>query len=168
VEDFIGSGQQSVSILEAWLGAEPTTTLREERRPLSPSAAQQLRERKLAFVFAAGTSAGETLLRKRASALGLEIEVFLGSDSAPRAFDGQSGRDQLKEYCDRVGRELLLDPEHGHDEEWTAKRTLGYGNSAFLVLFGYNTPTQTLTCIWQDGTFDGVPWMALFPRRRKH
>ncbi len=56
VEDFIGSGQQSVSILEAWLSAEPTTKLGEAREPLSSAAAQQLCERKLGFVFAYLTS----------------------------------------------------------------------------------------------------------------
>ncbi len=62
---------------------------------------------------------------------------------------------------------MLLDPGSDHDDEWAAGRALGYGNDAFLVLFGYNTPTQTLTCIWKDGMYEGVPWMALFPRRPK-
>jgi len=166
-EDFIGSGQQSVSILEAWLGAPATTKLGEARTPLSPSAAQQLRERKLGFVFAAGRSAGAELLRQRATELDLDIEVFLGKDSVPTAFDGSAVRGDLKEFCGRVGRSLLVNPAIGHDEAWAADRALGYGNDAFLVLFGYNTPTQTLTCIWQDGIFENVPWMALFPRRPK-
>lgn len=167
MEDFIGSGQQSVSILEAWLDTKPTTNLRESRGPLSSAAAQQLRERKLGFVFAAGRSAGVKLLSDRAAELGLDIEVRLGNESAPKAFDGHDGRDELKEFCRRVGHELLLHHDRGHDDEWVAERALGFGNEAFLVLFGYNTPSQTLTCIWQDGTFENVPWMALFPRRRK-
>lgn len=170
VEDFIGSGQQSVSILEAWLDVEPTTDLREERKPLSSDAAKQLRERDLAFVFAAGQDEGATKLRQRAQELGLSAQVFLAVDSAPKAFDGPKGkdRDKLKEFCRSVGHELLLDPDDSdHDEEWATDRALGYGNDAFLVLFGYNTPTQTLTCIWKDGTYEDVPWMALFPRRPK-
>jgi hypothetical protein len=170
VEDFIGSGQQSVSILEAWLGVKSTTHLGEERKPLSSAAAQQLRERKLAFVFAAGQDEGATKLRQRAQELDLSAEVFLAVDSAPKAFDGPNvkGRDKLKEFCRSVGHELLLDPDDSdHDEEWATDRALGYGNDAFLVLFGYNTPTQTLTCIWKDGMYECVPWMALFPRRPK-
>jgi hypothetical protein len=167
VEDFIGSGQQSVSILEAWLGVEPTTDLREERKPLSPDAAKQLRERDLAFVFAAGQDEGATKLRQRAQELGLSAQVILAVDSAPKAFDGpkEKDSDKLKEFCQSVGYELLLDPDGDHDHEWASSRALGYGNDAFLVLFGYNTPTQTLTCIWKDGMYEGVPWMALFPRR---
>lgn len=166
VEDFIGSGQQSVSILESWLGAEPTTRLGEERETLSEASADQLRTRPLGFVFAAGRPEGTDLLRTRATELGLDVQIYIGSEDAPRAFEGPN-QDDLRAFCDRVGRALLLDPERDHDEDWVAERALGYGNNAFLLLFGYNTPTQTLTCIWKDGVFDGVPWMALFPRRPK-
>lgn len=169
VEDFIGSGQQSISILEAWLGAPPTTHLREQREPLSESAAAQLCERRLAFVFAAGQREGANALQARTKELKLHGEVFLAVDAAPRAFERPSaeGREKLAEFCRSVGHELLLDPSEGHEEEWANDRALGYGNNAFLVLFGYNTPTQTLTCLWKDGMFKGVPWMALFPRRPK-
>jgi deoxynucleoside triphosphate triphosphohydrolase SAMHD1 len=169
VEDFIGSGQQSISILEAWLGADPTTELGERREQLSDAAARQLRERKLAFVFASGQRLGLDALRARTVALGLDAEVLLASESAPRAFAGAAGeaRARLADFCQRVGYELLLDSGAGHDEAWARERALGYGNNAFLVLFGYNTPTQTLTCLWKDGMFEEVPWMALFPRRSK-
>jgi deoxynucleoside triphosphate triphosphohydrolase SAMHD1 len=169
VEDFIGSGQQSISILEGWLGVEPTTHLREERGPLAPAMAEQLRKRSLAFVFAAGQPSGAEELRRRAKELGLNAKVSLNTDSVPKAFDGPSasGRDELREFCRRVGHDLLLDPDGGHDETWATDRALGYGNDACLMLFGYNTPTQTLTCIWKDGVFEGIPWMALFPRRSK-
>jgi HD superfamily phosphohydrolase len=170
VEDFIGSGQQSVSILEAWLGVEPTTRLSEEREALSSSAAEQLSSRRLGFVFAAGRADGATLLRERASDLDLAAKVYMGSASAPKAFDGAQTekRAQLRDFCVAVGRELLLDSEVGHDEAWVEDRVLGYGNEGFLVLFGYNTPTQTLTCVWKDGMYDNVPWMPVFPRRPKH
>jgi HD superfamily phosphohydrolase len=169
VEDFIGSGQQSISILEAWLGVESTTKLGEQREPLSDAAAQQLRESRLAFVFASGQRSGADALRKRAAELDLQVEVSLAADSAPRAFSGtdKEDRTQLEKFCRQVGRELLLDPEKGHDEQWADDCALGYGNNAFLVLFSYNTPTQTLTCLWKDGVYEGVPWMALFPRRPK-
>jgi deoxynucleoside triphosphate triphosphohydrolase SAMHD1 len=166
VEDFIGSGQQSVSILEAWLGEEPTTKLREARAPLDEDAAALFRKRKLAFVFAAGQSKGKALLEKRLGELDLDAEVFVGNETAPQAFDGGS-RSGLREFCRSVGEALLLEPDKEHDEEWAAERALGYGNNAFLVLFSYNTPSQTLTCIWKDGRYEGIPWMPLFPRRSK-
>jgi deoxynucleoside triphosphate triphosphohydrolase SAMHD1 len=169
VEDFIGSGQQSVSILEAWLDEEPTTDLGERREPLDPHAAGRLRERELAFVFAAGTDEGAGLLRKRCDDLGLTATVSVAHNSLPRAFEGAltTKRAALKVHCARAGSELLLDPDNGHDEEWVEKRMLGYGNDAYLVLFGYNTPTQALTCLWKNGTVEEIPWMALFPRRPK-
>jgi len=169
VEDFIGSGQQSVSILEAWLGATPTTTLNEERAPLDPDAAATLKKRKLAFVFAAGQKDGRELLEKRAEELALDAVVFVHDEEVPRAFP-EAEHDKtkdLEEFCRSVGEALLLDPAKGHDEEWVDARAFGYGNNAFLVLFGYNTPSQTLTCLWKDGSYEDVPWMALFPRRTK-
>lgn len=166
VEDFIGSGQQSVSILEAWLGEEATTNLSEDRQPLDPEAAELFRKRKLAFVFAAGQSEGKELLEKRILELQLDAIVSVGEESAPQAFPAEDRAD-LEGFCQAVGNALLLDPPD-HDEEWADERALGYGNHAFLVLFAYNTPSQTLTCIWKGGEFDGIPWMPLFPRRPKH
>jgi len=169
VEDFIGSGQQSVSILEAWLGEPPTTSLREERPPLDEDAASTFAKRKLAFVFAAGQREGRELLEKRAAELDLEAVVFVQDETAPRAFTSgvKEDRKDLEEVCRSVGEALLLDPESGHDEAWAADRALGYGNNAYLVLFGYNTPSQTLTCLWKEGRYQDVPWMPLFPRRTK-
>ena len=166
VEDFIGSGQQSVSILEAWLGLERTTQLHETRQPLDSDAAELLRKRKLAFVFASGQPEGKELLEERIDELELDAVVEVAEQDAPRAFSGDDRAD-LEQFCRAVGQELLLDPEKGHDEAWVADRTLGYGNNAYLVLFGYNTPAQTLTCIWKGGTFNQIPWMPLFPRRSK-
>ena len=94
--------------------------------------------------------------------------MFIRDESAPRAFgSGAEPREKLEKFCGAVGEALLRDDERGHDQSWAQKRALGYGNEAFLVLFGYNTPAQTLTCIWKDGAFKGIPWMALFPRRPK-
>jgi deoxynucleoside triphosphate triphosphohydrolase SAMHD1 len=169
VEDFIGSGQQSVSILEAWLGEEPTTTLGEKRTVLAPDVAKELRARKLAFVFAAGQQEGRELLERRASEMELDTTVFLGADSVPSAFgpSAPDGRQPLEDFCRAVGEALLLDPDADHDEEWVRARALGYGNNSFLVLFGYNTPSQALTCLWKGGKYEDIPWMPLFPRRAK-
>jgi hypothetical protein len=168
VEDFIGSGQQSVSILEAWLGVTPTTELREERPPLAPEAAHELRSRKLAFIFAAGQEEGAERLRARSAELGLDAVVHIDGDPVPRAFGpGHEDRGELEGFCQSVGEAVLSDEDRHHDEDWMAERALGYGNESFLALFGYNTPAQTLTCIWKEGEFEGVPWMPLFPRRAK-
>lgn len=168
IEDFIGSGQQSVSILEAWLDAPSTTDLKEQRPALAPEIAKELKARKIAFVFAAGKKDGRVLLEKRAADLGLDAAVFIYDESIPQAFGPENeAREDLKSFCRSVGEALLLDPAAKHDTKWAAARALGYGNDSFLVLFGYNTPAQTLTCIWADGKFEGVPWMPLFPRRRK-
>jgi HD superfamily phosphohydrolase len=171
IDDFIGSGQQSVSILEAWFGEKPSTDLHEERgAPLNEMSQSAMRARPLGFVFASGQAAGATRLRQALERLGLKGEVFLADDRvAPQAVPRKPtpARQELLARCREVGLQLLDDGNQRHDPEWREQRALGYGNEAFLVAFPYNTPTQTLTCLWHSGQVDGVDWTALIPRRAK-
>jgi len=171
IDDFIGRGDQSISILESWFGVESTTDLNEERGdPLSKGARDALQGRPLGFVFASGQQQGAARLKAALERLGLNGTVALHSDpTAPRAFVGQMSdkRSALMDRCRDVGRQLLGDENSNHDAIWREKRAIGYGNEAYLVVFPYNTPTQTLTCLWQSGVVDGVEWTALFPRRKK-
>lgn len=169
VEDFVGSGNQAISIIEAWLGVEPTTQLGEERgSPLSKDTQRGLRARPLGFVFAAGRADGAQRLSERLIELDLAAEVHVGLTDLPQAFEGNgTGGDQLRDDCEAVGRQLLDDGDERHDEDWRAERALGYGNDGFLTTFPYNTPTQALTCLWKAGEVDGKPWTPLLPRRPK-
>lgn len=171
VDDFIGSGSQSMSIVRDWLGEEPPPGIHETRHePLSENSKALMRARKIGFVFAAGNPAGATRLIEDCAALGLDATIAdIDPNRAPQAFGGNlgAGRRALKDECRRVGSDLLDDGDPRHDEAWRSERALGYGNDAFLVITSYNTPTQTLTCLWKDGVVDGVRWMPLFPRRKK-
>jgi HD superfamily phosphohydrolase len=172
IDDFVGSGQQAVSILEAWFGAEPTTELNEERGdPLSGDMQGALRNRPLGFVFASGRADGIKLLEDAFERLELKdaVAYLIDDPVAPRAFVGKKSeqRQKLEEYCQGVGLQLLDDGKERHNLEWREQRALGYGNEAFLVTFPYNTPTHTLTCLWKSGKVDGIDWTALLPRRTK-
>jgi HD superfamily phosphohydrolase len=170
IDDFIGSGQQAVSILEAWLGEDPSTDLDEERgAPLHETIRNLLRRRSLGFVFASGQTDGVTCLAEALERLGLTGEVYLSNNEAPRAFGkaAPKARRQLGERCEEIGQQLLDDGNERHGAKWRERRALGYGNNAFLVTFPYNTPTQALTCLWKSGEVDGVEWTALLPRRPK-
>ncbi len=171
IDDFIGSGQQAVSILEAWFGVEPSTDLHEDRGdPLSEVYREGLRSRPLGFVFASGMQGGVGVLEKALDRLELNGTVKLAENHlAPRAFNGPKSaeREKLEQRCREIGLQLLEDGVERHDLEWQEKRALGYGNEAFLLTFPYNTPTQSLTCLWKSGKVDGVDWTALLPRRPK-
>jgi deoxynucleoside triphosphate triphosphohydrolase SAMHD1 len=172
VDDFIGSGRQAASIVEAWFG-ERTVDLKEERgRPLPTESQALLRQRDLAFAFTAGRLEGVDLLHRRCIDLELSVRIDveitnLNSVFDEDVFDSQKQRLTFIERCEEVGRALLLEPERDHDEEWVAERALGYGNGGYLVVFPYNTPTATLTALWASGKVGGVPWEPLFPRRPK-
>lgn len=167
-DDFIGSGGQAITIVEGWLGEESTVELREDRgEPLSPELKDALRSRRTAFVFAAGSPEGAQRFQERARELGLDATVHVGVTSdLPRAFEGQGAPgEEFKELCRQIGLSLLDDGRH--DERWREERALGYGNDAYLVVFDYNTPAQSLTCLWADGQVAGVPWTPVYPRRKK-
>ena len=176
VDDLVGRGSSSISIVESLLNVEPTQTLNEERtKKLSEDASDLLRARKLAFVFAAGLNTGRDALERRTRELGLQAHVYVhqAQEVLPSVEAVLSGavEDELKEAfvaeCHRVGLQLLNDGTMDHDEEWREERAFGYGNLGLLVVNAYNTPTVSLTALWRKGTVDGIEWRPLLPRRPK-
>ena len=174
VDDFVGSGAQAITILENWLGVEPIVDLHEDRgQPLREELQAELRTRELALVYSAGMQEGADAIEARAADLGLRLKVRIGipAEELPRVTGGgvleQPQEAAFLSACEEIGSALLLDPEVGHDEDWVAQRRLGYGNHSFLVAFPYNTPAQTLTCLWAGGQYNGAEWFPLLPRRKK-
>lgn len=173
-DDFIGSGDQSISIVENWLGVAPSTELHEERQDaLSGDGPEKLRQANVAFVFAAGAQSGVDALSSRLRELefdNYQVTAYLKDDQLPRVFDGDAfeSAEQAEAFLARaadIGRDLLSDPSARHDQDWVDQRALGYGNLGYLVVFPYNCPTQTLTCLWASRP--GSDWTPLFPRRPK-
>jgi HD superfamily phosphohydrolase len=176
VDDFIGSGRQAVTIVETLLGEKLTYELGEGiRLKLDENERTLFRKSRLVFIYAAGWEEGRTELTRALNQYGLQAEVHLGmSDAAlPNIHDVSlfpSPADQTAfiEKCQDIGRNLLIEPEDlKHDEKWADERALGYGNKGLLIVFPYNTPSQTLTCLWKSGDYKGLPWQALLPRRKK-
>jgi deoxynucleoside triphosphate triphosphohydrolase SAMHD1 len=165
-EDFVGSGAQTISLFESLLDAPPSTALNEEREEALP---EDLRElfvrRKLAIVYAAGSRAGVEAVEGAAARLQLDLDVYLHSELAPTA--NLVTGSEFEARCRNIGEQLLADDDPAHDATWISDRALGYGNQGFLIVFPYNTPTQTLTCLWKEGIVDGVEWVPLVPRRPK-
>jgi len=173
VDDFIGSGEQAVSILETWFDRPRTVNLGEKRRsPLPERVQESLRQRKFAFVFSAGWSEGVDLLQNKINELRLDALIYRGitEDALPTVFNitgfkSSSIQSDFLALCKQIGMALMI--SSGCDSAKIDERCLGYGNKANLVIFPYNTPAQTLTCMWASGQYDCVPWVPLFPRRKK-
>jgi HD superfamily phosphohydrolase len=168
VDDFVGSGGQSVSIIESWFGVEPTTRLGEERGdPFNEELQEAARTTPMAFVFSAGLADGVAALQARTADLGLDATVFAKSQSLPCISDygiykdGEQG-EAFVERSREIGLSLLA------DDDRRVGRALGYGNLGLLVLFPHNAPAQSLTALWAGGEWNGVPWEPLVPRRKKH
>ena len=173
VDDFVGRGSQTISVIEAWLDVEPRTVkLGEERHPLDPAVRELLRSANVGFVYSAGTEEGRQAVQDRASELGINATVWVARTDLPTAHEpsiyaSEEQRETFLERCRLVGQALLVNAEQNHDEEWAAERALGYGNKALLFVFPYNTPTATLTALWATGVYEEIEWQPLFPRRKK-
>ena len=173
VEDFLGSGRQAVTILEAWLGERRSYDLREVRQPLAESLQGALRDRQIGVVFAAGMKEGRQRLESRLGSLGLSatLHIAIGEENLPLAFPSRGqlsrGQETFREQCQEIGTKLLTDGDPKHTPEWVKERVLGYGNHGLLLVFPYNTPAQTLTCLWKESTPGDWSWSPLLPRRKK-
>jgi hypothetical protein len=175
IDDFIGLGASTISILDAMLGLADTQQLHEERPgPLDPTVIERLLGRPVAFLFTAGLDQGRVELPAQALERGFvdpvvfvhKMQAELPSvKSVPLADTDAAARDSFIAECARIGDQLLMST--GHDEQWRSERAAGYGNHGLLTVFPYNTPTATLTALWAAGIVDGSSWRPLFLRRKK-
>jgi HD superfamily phosphohydrolase len=176
LDDLVCSGSQILDMLGNGFDDEQLRQghLSEMRLPFGEKHRTVLRSRPVAFVFVAGWQIGLDRLRDAASKLGINAEVFayLKDEEIPFAFEGalldQDPVDlsAFETKCRDIGASLLL--SNGKSEDKQQTRALGYGNRAMLLTSRFNVPSQTLTCLWMDGKYDGVDWHALIRRRPKN
>jgi HD superfamily phosphohydrolase len=172
VDDFVGIGGSSISIIDSLLGLASKTDLKENRpTELSEKAKALFTSTPLHFVFITGLETGRAALESRIAELQLNADVFIldPESSIPQVSTiGESSSATLAEFdaeCRRIGYALMKDEDHAVDV--AHDRELGYGNMGKLLITAYNTPTVTLTALWAGGEVEGQPWAPLFPRRPK-
>jgi HD superfamily phosphohydrolase len=168
VDDFISSGGQARTIVCNWMADEGAPLDEEHGAPLSPNMREELKGRQVAFLFVAGDQDGVTALVAESTRVGLRAtgSVHIAASNLPKAF-GAAGGEPVRDRAREIGRQLLKTTQSAKTDEWIAERSLGYGNNGYLLVFPYNTPTQTLTLLWSEGTVDGWRWLPIFPRRAK-
>ena len=169
IDDFLGTGTQSVDIVQSWIGARRTRRSGEERKALEESIAALFQKRKLGLVFAAATGNGQAYLEEELrDKLGLDVTVHVSVARAdlPRLdLSPSSEADRRLVEFVRSRGEILMRNYKGkaRPEEKVAERLLGYGNDGFLVASAFNTPTASLTALWAADE----SWRPLLPRRSK-
>lgn len=176
VDDFIGRGSSTISIMQACFGTDSTEQLSEARPdPLDAQAQERLRSAKVAFLYSGGMDwwqDGNNDFMGKLHSLGLvdpTVFVHLQEDRLPliRTIPHPGITEprwaKFVAYCEHIGDELLA----ATSEDKRKDRVLGYGNRGVLVATPYNTPTASLTCLWADGLVDGWPWEPLLPRLKK-
>ena len=179
VDDFAGSGGQACDVLARWFGRErPGRNLGEKRERLPEAQLKALQSTPVAFLFVAGWNQGLEAIQRICSQLGLTATVFawLTDRDLPFAADilakGAITAEVSKAFmarCAEIGRQLVKSKPRPKplSPEVIEERLLGYGNRGMLLVTPFNTPTHTLTVLWEDGEVDGQPWKPLFPRRKK-
>ncbi len=177
VDDFTGSGGQMSNILASMFDkSELKREDQNEQRSLALKPEQDfLRARKVGFVFTAAWEAGRKAVAEMAEKVGLDARVFvhITEDQLPeagRALEAQGLGEKADGFFKRVaqiGADLLRSNEPDWPAEKVEQRAFGYGNRGLLLFFPYNVPSQTLTCMWADGTVDGDEWTPIMRRRKK-
>jgi HD superfamily phosphohydrolase len=175
VDDFSSSGRQFSDIVGWWFGIDKLKIgLGEKRDKLSPEANQYLKNRKVGFVFVAAWDEGMKLARDVVipeAQLDAVVYAYLRETDIPFAFENvlvdvpDEQRRAFEKRCAEIGKAIRL--SKGETAEKAEMRALGYGNRAMLLASTVNVPSQTLTCIWDHGQYDGAEWIPLLPRRRK-
>lgn len=174
IDDFIGRGSSTISIMSSLLGKGDHENLNEHReRRLSGDLGERLCQRKIAFLYTAGMPwRHENKFEDKLANLGLEdITVFVHLEqeqlptldsigqNAPATYAAQwSG---FVERCRQIGADLMS--ESAKCDE----RALGYGNAGLMICTTFNTPTAALTCLWKNGKTGGFDWFPLLPRFAK-
>ncbi len=178
VDDFCGSGGQWANLIGSLFGnVELRRPELNEQRSLGLEPEREyLRNRKVAFVFTAGWTAGASVVKAAAEKVGMlaSVYVHLTETDLPFADDVLSAAEHLRDYAPtflatagEIGRSLLKESEPDWPPEKVEQRKLGYGNRGMLLFFPYNAPSQTMTCMWGEGTVGAERWDALIRRRKK-
>lgn len=164
VDDLIGTGRQAQDVILGWFG-EPTELGEDHGHALSESARNGLAKRLLGFLFSTGDPDGAVALRSTCVERNLNATVEIGDGGSPPRL---SASPLFEQRAREIGFQLL-EKYSGKErtDRWRQERSLGYGNQGYLVVFPYNTPTQSVTLLWCSGRVDGEDWLPLVPRRRK-
>jgi HD superfamily phosphohydrolase len=171
VDDFIGLGNTADNLLSSLVGSVPSDDLEQKKwEQLTDEEITRFRNLKCGFAFASGWKDGAMLLKNVTTNIGLDAEIYIhiDDDSLPTldtAISNPSDRIFFQKRVRSIGSSILS------DRDWAkaklAKRTMGYGNRGLLLITMFNTPTQTITCLWRKGNYRGLQWTPLFPRREK-
>jgi deoxynucleoside triphosphate triphosphohydrolase SAMHD1 len=176
-DDNVNTGKQVINVFAQWLDVKlpANVDLREAHVwPLSPQSQARLRSIPIVLVFAVGTEgadrAVETLFTEHLNMTNVQVRIGKQLLARRKVFSGPDApfqderRIELRNFVTQKGVELLQ--ARGKTREEADRRCLGYGGAEAMVLFPYNVPTMTVTCLWLGG--DGESnWLPLIERRRR-
>lgn len=176
-DDNVNTGKQVINVFAQWLGVELPLglSLKESHvLPLATQSRDRLKTIPITLVFAAGTEGADSRVRalfaEHFAMTNVDVRIGKVLLATRRVFSGPDSlfqdqrRIELRDFVAKTGTELL--EASGRSPDDARERSLGYGGAEAMVLFPYNVPTMTVTCLWL-GSLDGVAWLPLIERRRR-
>lgn len=179
-DDFCGTGLHTMTVLSQWLGLTDEKTLDEHLvDPLTSSRKERFEQTRISISYGLGMRRGlgavqDFILRHKLSMVHIiEPEAIIAEDRGIFArndvFRSSEERDDFQKFLAKHAREILEPNVFRSERPWNREklenRLLGYGNTGQLLVFYYNVPAVTLTCLWASG--EASEWAPLFPRRTK-
>jgi ProQ/FINO family len=143
IDDFIGTGQQSVGFLNEIFSRYP-----------------RFGDRTVYVLSLAGLQEGINQLQAEFTDLRGKIIVARKFRNIDKAFseqnplwDSEKDRLEAQHWCEDIGKQLICERD-----------ALGYKGSEALVAFYFNTPNNTLPLFWASGKVNSNTWIPLLKR----
>lgn len=173
-DDFCGTGRHAICALSQWLGFKSPDGCKTLVNPLGERHRRQFDERRVTLCFGLAMQKGLENVRRTLDANGVHNVTVVSPPEPLRETDDYFRRNRkANDWSDRQAlREFMREkaaqifernnaPLSSYEREI---RLLGYNNAAHRVVFYYNVPNATVTCLWEGA--EGY-WQPLFRRRRK-
>jgi hypothetical protein len=177
IEDAFYSGIQIISMLQEILGIPrlKRRTTEYHGGDIDQSIQQHLRANKIYLSYCFANADKEEHLKSELCKLGLNISILCDRHFPAPYFTASHENSDLHDIFRPIGEQILRSIKTNQDGElkpkWNEKRiefsALGYNDAQQLLVWPWNTPTYTITALWQGGLLeDGFKWQPLFGRKK--
>lgn len=171
VDDIVGTGNQYHDIFNELFNISKTTKYVQARNKLTTEIEKKrAKEMKWFIIVHFSLQRGEKKIKEVFENFDLqyaELKILSGNHSY-HCFDDKVNTDgevifeqdidseEARQMCYEIGKDIYKE-----------KHALGFLDSGQLIVFSHKTPNNTLPIFWEDGNYQGVPWIPLFPRKTK-
>lgn len=184
LDDGAYSGNQVISIFQEWMGVPDGKRKLEKNHVevLSDEAQEKLKNRNIYLGYLNFNPNSEAYILSELQKLGLQHVQIIYLYPYRKAFEYLSFRDDVirdtAKLCFQTAGQRIMSAKHGKKDgknsksDWTTdslyRAGLGYNDAQQVIIYAYNTPTYTLTALWNDADTEQFQWKPLFLRKKSY